>query len=508
MIPTSGGRVGAPDYPLIRRTPQVVRFFRDTLVSEPGRPRETTLSQLSPEIISGTIWYVMPRFVLAIVSLAALGLVGAHYLAGGKEPQVNYRFEKVETGPLVNTVSASGTVRPVQSVAVTSQTAGQVTEVLVDFDSAVKAGQVLARLDPAVVAARLDQAQADLNVARSAVEIARGQLKRADSGIENAHASQLSAQADVQHAELTLVDAERDYKRKRELSVTGDAAKADTERAKTADDVANAALTAAKAHASAADAGAAAAEADAEVARAQLSNALATVVAREAAIHQVQLDLDHTLIRSPIDGIVIDRNIVVGETVGASTQGPALFTIAKDLRQVQLHANVDEADIGRVAINQAASFAFDSFPGQTFSGEVVAIRTMPELEQTIVTYEVVISADNAERQLLPGMTANVRIVVSQRDNVLKVPNAALRFRPVDPGSGSAATAPASAEEGSGAEVWRLGADGRPHAFPIRTGISDGVYTEVLAGELAAGQEVIVGLAEPSSKQPHIGPLRF
>lgn len=126
----------------------------------------------------------------------------------------------------------------------------------------------------------------------------------------------------------------------------------------------------------------------------------------------------------------------------------------------------------------------------------------------MVTYEVVISADNAERKLLPGMTANVRIVVSQRDNVLKVPNAALRFKPADQGSESAATVPASAEEAAGAEVWRLGADGRPHALPIRTGISDGLDTEVLAGEIAAGQEVIVGLAEPRSKQAHIGPLRF
>lgn len=446
--------------------------------------------------------------VLAIVLLLTLAVVGAHYLFGGESSGVSYRFEKVETGALVDSVSASGTVRPVQSVAVTSQTAGQVTEVLVDFDSAVKAGQVLARLDPAVVAARLDQAQADLNVARSAVEIARGQLKRAESGIRSAQAALPSAQADVQHAELTLADADRDYKRKRELSATGDAAKADTERAQTADEVANAGLAAAKAHVSAADAAVTGAEADREVAQAQLTNALATVGARQAAVHQVQLDLDHTLIRSPIDGIVIDRNVAVGQTVGPSAQGPALFTIAQDLRQVQLHANVDEADIGRVAVHEPASFAFDSFPGQTFSGEVVAIRTMPESQQTVVTYAVVISADNAERKLLPGMTANVRIVVSQRDHVLKVPNAALRFKPADQGSDSVATAPASAEEGASAEVWQLAGSGQPHAIPIRTGISDGVYTEVLAGEIAAGQEVIVGVAEPSSKQPHIGPLRF
>ena len=450
----------------------------------------------------------MSRVVLAVVLLVTVAVAGARYLFGREAPQGSYRLEKVETGPLVNTVSASGTVRPVQTVAVTSQTAGQVVEVLVDFDSAVKAGEVLARLDPAPVTARLDQAQADLEVARSAVEIARGQLKRAQSGIRNAQASLLSAQADVQHAELTLAGAERDYQRTRALSVTGDAAKADTERAKTADDIANSGLAAARAHASAADAAVTAAEADVEVAQAQLSNALATVGARRAAVHEVQLDLDHTFLRSPIEGIVIDRNIAVGQTVGPSAQGPALFTVAQDLRQVQLHANVDEADIGRVAIHEAASFAFDAFPDQTFSGEVVAIRTMPESQQTVVTYEVVISADNAERKLLPGMTANVRIVVSRRDNVLKVPNAALRFKPVVPGSDSAAAGPAGAGEGAGAEVWRLGTNGRPHALPIRTGISDGVDTEVLGGEIAAGQEVIVGSAEPGSKQPHIGPLRF
>jgi HlyD family secretion protein len=448
----------------------------------------------------------MLRLVLAIIVLATLAIAGAHYLLGRDAVGVGYRLEKVEAGPLVNTVSASGTVRPVQSVAVTSQVAGQVTQVLVDFDSAVTAGQVLARLAPAEITARLDQAQADLNVARSAVEVARGQVKRAESGIRNAQASLLSAQADIQHAELTLADADRDYHRKRELSVTGDAAKADVERANTADEVANSGLTAAKAHASAADAAVAIAEADAEVAQAQLRNALATVGAREAAVRQVQLELDHTLVRSPIDGIVIGRNIGVGQTINPGAQGPPLFTIAEDLRQVQLHADVDEADIGRVAAHDAASFAFDSFPGQTFSGEVVAIRTLPDPQQTVVTYEVVISADNAERKLLPGMTANVRIVVSKRDHVLKVPNAALRFRPADRDSGAAA-APASAEEGAGPEVWALGRNGRPHAFPIRTGISDGVYTEVLAGEIAPGQEVIVGLAEPSGK-PQIGPLRF
>jgi HlyD family secretion protein len=466
------------------------------------------MPQPSSAIAGSTIYSRMSRVAVVLVLLVALALAGAHYLFGREAPGVKYRFEKVETGPLVTTVSASGTVRPVQSVAVTSQATGQVAEVLADFDSVVKAGQVLARLDPAVVKARLDQAQADLAVARSAVEIARGQLKRAESGIRNAQASLLSAQADVQHAKLTLVDADRDYQRKHELSVTGDAAKADTERAKTADEVANAGLAAAKAHATAADAAVTAAEADAEVAQAQLNNALATVGAREAAVHQVQLDLDHTLIRSPIAGIVVDRNIAVGQTVGPSAQGPALFTISEDLRQVQLHANVDEADIGRVALHEPASFSFDSFPGQTFSGEVVAVRTMPEAQQTVVTYEVIISADNADRKLLPGMTANVRIVVGQRDHVLKVPNAALRFKPTNRGADSAATEPASAEEGASAEVWQLGLNGRPHAFPIRTGISDGVYTEVLAGKISAGQEVIVGMAERSSEQPHIGPLRF
>jgi HlyD family secretion protein len=466
------------------------------------------MPQPSPAITGSTISSRMARVALIFVLLVMLALAGAQYLFGREAPRYSYSFEKIETGPLANAVSTTGTVRPLESVAVTSQTAGQVVEVLVDFDGPVKAGQVLARLDPAVVTARLDQAQADLNVARSAVEITRGQLKRAESGIRTAQASQLSAQADVQHAELTLADAERDYKRKRELSVTGDAAKADTERAKTADELASSALTAARAHASAADAAVTAAEADAEVAQAQLNNALATVSARQVSVRQVQLDLDHTLLRSPIDGILVDRNIAVGQTVAPSAQGPALFTIAKDLGQVQLHANVDEADIGRVAVHEPASFTFDAFPSQTLSGEVVAIRTMPESQQTVVAYEVVISADNAERKLLPGMTAAIRIVVSQRDHVLKVPNAALRFRPADAGSPSAATAPTDAKDGSGAEVWGLGADGRPHAILIRTGISDDLYTEVLGGKLSAGQDVIVGLAEPSSRQAHVGPLRF
>src|SRR5215510_11202039 len=166
-----------------------------------------------------------------------------------------------------------------------------------------------------------------------------------------------------------------------------------------------------------------------KITRAQLDNALAQVKQRESVVQQVRVDLDHTVIRAPIDGVVIDRTVDVGQTVAASLQAPTLFTIAPDLRTMELHANVDEAEIGRVLAGQEVSFTVDSHPGRAFPGRVVDIRKMPQTTQNVVAYTVVVSAENEDLLLLPGMTANVRILVQQRDNVLRLPNAALRFRP-------------------------------------------------------------------------------
>ena len=251
-----------------------------------------------------------------------------------------------------------------------------------------------------------------------------------------------------------------------------------------------------------------AAEAQLRVAEAMLKNAVAQVAQNEAAQRQAQVDLDHTFIRAPVDGVVVGRTVDVGQTVAASLQAPTLFTIAQDLRNMQVDTNVDEADVGRVKVGQATTFTVDSFPGRTFSGEVVQIRKAPLVVQNVVTYDVVVSAKNPEQRLLPGMTANVRIVIDQKESVLQVPNAALRFRPAGveaaererparPGGG-----PGGGGRGGGGpagRVWILGPDGKPAALSLQLGIGDGTYTEVVRGELKEGQLVIVGVALPGDR---------
>ncbi len=233
---------------------------------------------------------------------------------------------------------------------------------------------------------------------------------------------------------------------------------------------------------------------------------MAQVVQNEQALRQAQVDLERTYIRAPVDGTVVGRSVDVGQTVAASLQAPTLFTIAQDLRNMQVDTNVDEADVGRVTVGQTATFTVDSFPSRTFTGEVVQIRKAPLVVQNVVTYDVVVSAKNPEQRLLPGMTANVRIIIEQKESVLQVPNAALRFRPPGmeapdrerparpgPGSGGRAGGPPTGR------VWVLGPDGKPAALSLQLGIGDGTYTEVAKGEIKEGQQVIVGVMAPGDR---------
>jgi HlyD family secretion protein len=281
-------------------------------------------------------------------------------------------------------------------------------------------------------------------------------------------------------------------------------------------DSAQATLESAQAQLEAAQAGLRAAQAALEVTQAQLIAAEATVKQKQAALDQAQVDLNNTYIRAPVDGIVVSRNVDVGQTVAASLQAPTLFLIAQDLTKMQVDTNVDEADIGRVVLDQEATFTVDSYPGQAFRGRVVQIRQAPQVLQNVVTYTTVVAVSNPELKLKPGMTANVRILVARRENALLVPNAAFRVRLEGPegqrgspagasgrpgarvggGSGSAMRgAPPSAEH----RIWVL-QDGKPVERTVRTGLGDGQKTEVLDG-LKEGETVIVGL--PS--QPRSGP---
>ena len=364
----------------------------------------------------------------ALLLLAGGAVAGFHYLAQA-EPPPRYRFAKVDTGPIVSAVSATGTVNPVVTVLVGSQLSGQIRELLADFNTEVKSGQVIARLDADQIDARMAQARADIKAAEAGLIMQRAQSDRARAEIESARANVANNRANIVRAEAVVKDAERDYQRKRELLGRGAGTAADTDRAQTAVETARAQLVAAQAQLEAAIAAQDAARAAFKVSESQIAAAEAQVTQREAAVQQVEVDLDRAEIRAPIDGVVIQRNVDVGQTVAASFQAPELFRIAQDLRRIEIWATVDEADIGRIQAGQEVTFTVTAFPGATFRGEVKQIRLAPQTIQNVVTYTVVINADNPDLRLLPGMTATVRIVSDRRDDVLRVPNAALRYRP-------------------------------------------------------------------------------
>ena len=318
----------------------------------------------------------------------------------GGEASASYRTGKIERGSLQAAVSATGTVSPVSQVQISSQVSGQIRELYVDFNSEVKEGQLIARLDPQTYEYRVRQATAD-------VEAARASVLTAQANVQNALA--LSSRARVE-----LAEAQRDLERKLGLVAQNfiSPAEADTARAKAA--------TLAEALKSA--------EAQVAISRAQAANAQAVVRQREAQLSQARVDLGRTEIRSPVNGIVIKRSIEIGQTVAASLQAPELFVIARNLQDMQVETAIDEADISRVRVGQKAGFTIDAYPGRNFEGAVRQVRKAATSTQNVVTYTVVVGFSNPGSVLLPGMTANVRIVIDTREAVLKVPNGALRVR--------------------------------------------------------------------------------
>lgn len=454
----------------------------------------------------GILAHSRRRIIVGILVIFALLAVGGFFFHGNKT-SISYRMADVTKGSIASVISASGTLRPSTQISVVAQAPGQIAAVLADYNSTVKAGEVLARLSSDVAEARLQMAKADLEVARGAVEVARGTTERAMRDVDNARATLLSAKSDVERADLSLGDANSDLKRKQELARTGDAAKVETERAKSAFSQAGASVTSAKAHQTAAAAALASAEAAATVAQAQEKNAVAALASHEASLQQAQIDFDQTFIRAPMDGVVIDRNATVGQAVGAGAGAPPMFIIANDLHQLEVHASIDEADIGRVSVGQTARFGFDAFPGEQFAGKVIEIHKTPQVVQSVVSYDVVLVVANSDLKLLPGMTADVRIIAGEHDNVLKVPNAALRFHP-EGGLAEEVNGDAGNPGANTPTVWRLDSHGKPQPESVHTGLSDGAETEIVAEHLSAGDKVITGRARSQNDRPSVGPLKF
>jgi HlyD family secretion protein len=338
-----------------------------------------------------------------VVVLAALGAAGwfGYQKWDAKDEAPKFRTAKVEKGPLIATVAATGILNPVVSVSVSSQVSGQVKELFVDFNAEVKKGQLIARIDPEQIEYRLRQAQADLDAARASIG-----TQQANIAVQR---------AELARAEANLAEAKRDFDRKASLVQKNFISPSEAEKAEAVYKAQAAGLEAVRAQLG--------------VAQANAKNSEAVVKQREAQLAQAKVDLERTAIRSPVDGVVVKRAVEPGQTVAASLQAPELFVIAQNLADMQVDAAIDESDVGRLRVGQAATFTVDAFAGRTFNGAIRQVRKAAQTVSNVVTYTVVISASNPDLILLPGMTASVRITTDRRDSALKVANSALRFRP-------------------------------------------------------------------------------
>src|SRR2546429_2555123 len=407
----------------------------------------------------------------AVILLVAVGVWGYCYVQSRGQGQ-GYRLARVERGPLTAAVSATGNLNAVITVQVGSQVSGQIKEIFVDFNSPVTKDQLIARIDPETFEAKVNQAKAEVNSAVAMVLNQQAQVERSRADVQNAKAALTEGKAQTAKAQVAVVDTKRDFDRKSALFKRELIANSDLDSSQAGYDSAVAALDAARAKEDSLAAGIGSAEAQFRVAQAQLVASQATVEQKQAALAQAQVDLDHTRFTAPVNGIVVSRQVDVGQTVAASLQAPVLFTIAQDLTRMQVETSVDEADIGRVRLDNPATFSVDAFPNETFRGQVTQIRKAAQIVQNVVTYTVVVAVSNPEGKLLPGMTANVKLVVAEKPNVLKVANAALRFRPADSDTVPTA-APASAMNagrGQGASGSAAGSGGtRGRAFVIDVG---------------------------------------
>ncbi len=390
----------------------------------------------------------------------------------------SYTTAVVDRGDILDVVGATGTLQAVTTVQVGSQVSGNIQSLGADFNSTVKKGQVIARLDPSTFQARVEQAKASLT----------------------------TANANVEKAKAAVDDAKQKYERAKELQSQSLIPQSDLDTA----------------------------QANYQAAVAQVKGDLAAVEQAKANVNQAQLDLDHTVITAPIDGVVIARSIDIGQTVAASFQAPVLFTIANDLSQLEVNASIDEADVGRVHDGQDVTFHVDAYPDRTFTGRVQQVRLQPITTQNVVTYNTIITVENKDLKLMPGMTATVSVIVDSRKDVLRVPAAALRYRPEGfesqragrgqgqgqapapgetggrPGGGPGGVRPAGQRPGGGQRSADASGSGPrpglvfvesdpgqpPAATRIRVGLSDGRFTEVLEG-LTEGTKVVTGSDEAS-----------
>ncbi|TAN60977.1 efflux RND transporter periplasmic adaptor subunit [bacterium] len=383
--------------------------------------------------------------IIAVIVVLIIAAGAAYFLLKNNSNEPKFKTEIVTRGDITEAVTATGSLNAVTTILVGTQASGTIKRIFVDFNSPVKKNQLIAQIDPATFEAQLEQARANFNLAR----------------------------ANSEKSKASLVDAERTLDRTKQLYSKNLVAKSELDTALTNFDISRALLGASEA---------------------QVSQA-------EAALKLTDINLKYTSILSPVDGVVISRNVDVGQTVAASFQTPTLFTIAEDLTKMQIDTNVNEADIGRVSTGQDVAFTVDAYPDALFHGKVLQIRNAPIIIQNVVTYDVVIKVDNPRLKLKPGMTANAQIISAEKKGVLKAPNAAMRFRLNNDKSAKAKNTDA------GPSVWVLEA-GTPRRVKITVGISDGSFTEISSGDVKEGQELIIESLSKLKKPAIAGPRMF
>ncbi|HLG95140.1 MAG TPA: efflux RND transporter periplasmic adaptor subunit [Bryobacteraceae bacterium] len=420
----------------------------------------------------------------------------------GRGPAAHYQTAAVERGKVQASISATGNCNPVVTVQVGSQVSGDIKALYADFNTKVKKGQLVAEIDPQPFQARVDQAKAALDSAQTAVASAQAQIAKADSDVAAARATVANQTAAIAKAKAAANDAQIKLNTQKTLFQEGIAAKQDYDTAQSTYDQAAAEQQAAVAQLDAANHQVQSAQATYQLAKTQLGSAQAQVAQAQAALAQAQLDLDHTKIIAPVDGTVIARQMDVGQTVAASFQAPTIFQIAQDLTKMQVDTNVDEADVGQVQLGQPVRFSVDAYPSTTFRGTVTQIRQAPINVQNVITYDIVVGVSNPDLKLFPGMTANVKILTAQSGDVLRIPNAALRFRPADLQPPTSVHAAGRKQQTNESTVWVLGPDGKPKPVKVTLGITDGQFTAITGGDLKPGDEIITAsLMKAASSAP-------
>jgi HlyD family secretion protein len=342
-------------------------------------------------------------------------------------------------------------------------------------------------------------------VARATAQLQKAALQRATVAVTNAQTAKKVAEAQSAASKARQDEVERDLLRKLELARTGSVTDRDLSQVRALRDAGVADMRASLEQTQMKEEAIAIAEAEKYMAEANIENSQAVVEQRQAALDQAGLDLDRTVLRAPIDGIIIKRDVNPGQTVAVSLEAKTLFKIANDLREMEVHGKIDEADVGQLKPGQPTQFTVDAYPDRTFSGQVSQIRKAPEVVQNVVTYTTIVSAPNPDLLLLPGMTAELRIVVSDTGEILKIPSQALRFRPngAGPASGRQDASQAASSRAS-ATVWLVGDDGRPNPVAVRLGASDDNGAALLEGPLDEGQQVIIGIANSQKQRGYLG----